>query len=221
MNIKLDKRLNTIISLISKGERIADIGSDHGKIAVLAVKKTDMTVIATDISEKSLEKAQILADENQVFENISFRVGDGLNIIEKNEVDTVIIAGMGGNEIINILTKSKFEYSKYILVPHQHSVKLRAYLIENGYNFMRDFIIKSDDKFYQFIVVDKKLQNPKQFNAFERLYGLELNDDFFEFRKSRLQKLEILKSKAKGESLENVLNEINLLGNINENKRYC
>lgn len=213
MKIKLDKRLDTIMSLIEKGERIADIGTDHGKIAVLAIEKTGMPVIATDISSDSLKKAQRLAYDYGVSEIISFRMGDGLKAIGKNEADTIVIAGMGGHEIINILKGSSFEYNKYILVPHRHSKELRIFLIENNFNLLRDFMLECDGKFYQIIVADKIKNNDKQYTPFELMFGYEVNDDFLKFKQERLDKLNGLKYKAKGKSLENILYEINLLEN--------
>ena len=70
-----------------------------------------------------------------------FRVGDGLDSINTREVDSVIIAGLGGITIIDILSrdieKSK-SYKKFILQPRKFSGKLRAFLYENGFNIIRE-----------------------------------------------------------------------------------
>ena len=146
----IDKRLNSIINEID-GHILVDVGCDHGKVTCQALleKKVDKA-IAVDISNKSLQKCQNLAKKLHL-DNIEFRCSDGLEAIAKDEQDTVVIAGMGGYEIIKILSKNKYDINKLILCPHQDVEKLRDYLKDN-YSIEKDYCVYQDDHFYSIIV---------------------------------------------------------------------
>lgn len=147
--IKLDKRLKAIVNLIPSNSKIIDVGCDHGKVCVYALQN-DIASFATavDISSQSLNKAKLLANECGV-ENIKFVVSDGLKKLKKdNNSNVLIIAGMGANEIIKILNNTKLKFEKYIFTPHQDIVMLRKYLITNGFKINKDFVVKSNKKFY-------------------------------------------------------------------------
>ena len=107
MPIRIDERLTAIANLI-QGGAVADIGCDHGKLGYYLVS-TDRAdkVIATDISAPSLRKASELAFDNGVTEIMETRLGDGLSPIKSEEVDTVVIAGLGGDVIAEILKSAR------------------------------------------------------------------------------------------------------------------
>lgn len=148
--IKLDKRLTTIIDEI-EGNRLADIGADHGKVVVSAICMAKIkTAVAVDISSKSLVKAQKLAKLKGVNDKISFLVGDGLRMVD-NSVDCIVIAGMGGIEISKILQQKLFN-AKYILVPHQDSFILREFLMKNNFTIQKDYVVEEGRRFYDIIV---------------------------------------------------------------------
>lgn len=119
----LDKRLSEIVSNLKPGDRVADVGCDHGKVAVAAVKITENRVIATDISAPSLKKAVELADRSGVSDMIDFRVGDGVSVLKNGEADTLVVAGMGGIEIAGMI--GTLEFKKYVLCPHSSEEELR------------------------------------------------------------------------------------------------
>lgn len=188
-NLRLDKRLSEVLSLIETEDVVADIGTDHGKIAVSAYEKTGNRVIASDVSAPSLMKAQRLAFELGLDSEISFRVGDGLDVILPNEVNTAVIAGMGGNEIIKILKNSSLELDKYILVPHQHSAELCEFLLNNQFGILRDYIVECDKKFYRFFVASKTRTLFVEYSEQMKLYGRENTPDKLKFCKKELEKL--------------------------------
>ena len=142
---------------VKQGETVADIGTDHGYVPMLVVRDgISEYAIMSDISADSLSKAVetfnivgIQADASQ------FRVGDGLDTIEYAEVDDVIIAGLGGYTIANILdadiNKTK-SFKKLILQPRKHSGALRLWLYKNGYD-ITDEILTSEGKFICEIIV--------------------------------------------------------------------
>lgn len=151
MNLRLGKRLTAVVNEV-EGKCLADVGCDHGKVSVacLLEKKVE-SVIACDISPKSLQKAKDLAERCQV-ENIGFRVGDGLRVIEDGEADCVVVAGMGGNEIMSILSHIPGGVKRLVLMPHRNSVELRLFLSQRGIYIDKDYIVKDGRKFYDVIV---------------------------------------------------------------------
>lgn len=153
--IKLDKRLKCLLSEI-QGDTIADIGCDHGKLAVSAVLGGfAKSTIAVDISAESLAKTSKLADICGVSEQVSCRVGDGFMPIKERSVDTAVIAGVGGYEIAEILANCECEVKRFVLCPHQNADKARIALNGLGYTAVKDYVVKSGGKFYPIIVGER------------------------------------------------------------------
>jgi len=193
---KLDRRLQAILDNIPAGSRIIDIGCDHGKIPVQAVLSGKaISAVATDISPKSLEKTVRLSEICMVSDKIVTRCGDGLKVINEEEGDTLIIAGMGAREIIEILKESKISFNTYIFVPHRESVRLREYLSDNGFFIFRDYKVKSGGKYYDIMV---GRQGERKLSYKELMLGqssLENQDyiDFLSHEKDKIQRLSELK----------------------------
>ena len=149
--MRFSKRIYALRDAVSKGESVADIGTDHGYVPMLLVRDgISPYVVMSDISEDSLSKAietfsavGISADESQ------FRVGDGIATIEAGEVDDLIIAGLGGYTIRNILAEDidkTHSYKKLILQPRKYSGSLRYWLHHNGFRIIREDL-SSEGKF--------------------------------------------------------------------------
>jgi len=150
--LKLGTRLNAVLQEINYVDTIADIGTDHGKLVVGAILcNRAKRAYAVDISEKCLSKARKLAFDKGIEEKITFLVGDGLTPLSR-KVNTVVAAGIGGLEIINILQSEIREIAdKYIFVPHQDGYFLRKYLRDNNFYIEKDYVV-FDGKFYDIIV---------------------------------------------------------------------
>ena len=149
--INLKKRLSSVFNEIESGSTVADIGCDHGKLSCKLLQSgVAKKVIAVDISAESLEKTKVLKEKLNL-DNLETRVGDGLSVIKKGEVDTIVIAGMGGMEIIKILSEAKNTFNKYIFVPHTNEKELRIFLMDK-FEIQKDYLIKESDKFYNVIV---------------------------------------------------------------------
>ncbi len=153
--MKLSERLMTIISLIPQNSIVADIGTDHGYIpAYLIENKISKKVIGTDISKGSLEKIIEYVRGLGYEEKIDSRLGDGLEVVKPYEIDTVIIAGMGGLLIRDILEKDKDvreSIVNFILQPMVAAKELREYLIENNFEIIREELAKEGNKYYEII----------------------------------------------------------------------
>lgn len=185
----LDRRLSAIISEIDC-DVLADIGCDHGYIGVQAlIERRAKWLIAADISEKSLSKCRLLAAEKNLTDRVEFVVSDGFENVTTMP-DTAVIAGMGGYEIIKILKTAKSLNrvpEKLILCPHQNASELRRFL--NNYPIEKDYIVRSDKKFYPIIVVSAK---GEKYRADEFRYGKNYpaNSDFLDMLESRICTLE-------------------------------
>ncbi|WP_406242265.1 tRNA (adenine(22)-N(1))-methyltransferase [Tissierella carlieri] len=157
--MKLSERLLTLANLVPKNSIVADIGTDHGYIpAYLIENKISKKVIGTDISKGSLDKIIEYVKELGFEDKIDSRLGDGLEVIKPYEVDTVIIAGMGGLLIRDILEKHK-EISNsiidFILQPMVAAKELRQYLIENNFEIIKEELVKEENKYYEIIHAKK------------------------------------------------------------------
>ncbi|MDO5713556.1 MAG: class I SAM-dependent methyltransferase [Tissierellia bacterium] len=157
-------RLECIFSLVPKGGIIADIGTDHGFVPFqLLYENICEKVIATDISKPSLEKSRDLLKEYIYRQRAELRLGDGLKVLEPHEVDTLIIAGMGGVLISQLLEESPSitkSIKTFILQPMQGSEELRKYLWSHGFQIIHEEIAIEKNHYYEIMVVRHGFQEP-------------------------------------------------------------
>lgn len=154
----LSERLETIAGLIEYGETMADIGTDHGFLPVYLIKSgKSPNAIATDISQKSLKKAEDLIVSEGLISDCSARVGDGLYPIELGEVDDVVIAGMGGilmAEILSADIRKSHSFKKIILQPRSKIYYLRKWIRDNGFSITREKIAREGERFCEVLLVE-------------------------------------------------------------------
>ncbi|MCM1394191.1 MAG: class I SAM-dependent methyltransferase [[Eubacterium] siraeum] len=155
MPIRLDERLTAVANLVDYGT-VADVGCDHGKLGfyLLGTERAS-GVIATDISEGSLQKASRLAYDNDL--SMQTRLGDGLKPIGDGEVDTVVIAGLGGDAISDIFAGARADKKKFkhfVLSPNTHPEKVRRELILQGHTIVFDDVTECSGKRYDVIKTD-------------------------------------------------------------------
>lgn len=149
---KLSLRLKTIFDLVPQNAKVCDIGCDHAFLSIELVSSGKAkSVIAADINEKPLKKAEENIKKSGV-ENISLRLGDGLEAIKKGEADTVIIAGIGGEVIWGIISRGmEITANKditLILQPTTSPEFLRKNLYENGFRILSEAPVEENGKLY-------------------------------------------------------------------------
>ena len=153
--MKLTDRLLKIASLVSKGKKIADIGTDHGYIPVYLLNKgTIPFAILADVNKGPLENARKEVKYNNLIDKTDLRLGSGIGVLKKDEVDEIIIAGMGGILISELLEANKevaHSVDKLILQPMQAQEELRKYLLGNGYEIVNEVLVKEDFRIYEII----------------------------------------------------------------------
>ncbi len=194
MPIRLDRRLTEIANLVDYG-KVADVGCDHGKLGYYLIS-TDRAseVIATDISEMSLKKAKELAEDNGVSDVMQTRLGDGLNPIASGEVDTVIIAGLGGDVISNIIRRAKEdgkEFEHFLLSSNTHPEKVRREISNQGHRIVYDEMIECAGKVYTIIKTDR---GEGALDDMQITYGAfyRTSETFAEFATKHLQNLKAI-----------------------------
>ena len=147
------KRIDTLCSLLSPVSLFADVGCDHGYCTEYMLKNgLCERAIVSDISRGSLEKAQTLLAPYLATGVATAVLGGGFVGVPK-DVDEVLIAGMGGGEIVGILSDKKFGFmpKRFVFQPMHDAPKLRRYILENGGYIERDFTFE-DGKFYDVLV---------------------------------------------------------------------
>lgn len=155
----LSERLSAIKDFIPQNSIVGDIGTDHGYLPVYLIEnKIAKRVIGTDISPNSLQKITDYVASKELEDFIDIRLGDGLDVIRPFEIDTLVIAGMGGLLIRDILDKNKDiadTITHFILQPNIAGDELRRYLYENNFTIIDERIVKEANKFYEIIYAKK------------------------------------------------------------------
>ncbi len=216
--INLSERLSAIEAEISRGETVADIGTDHGFLPLKLVENGKSSkVIMTDISKGSLQKSVDNADNLNDKSPCHFRQGDGLEVIERGEVDAIVMAGMGGLLIVEMLqwdiAKSK-SFKKFIFQPRSNSGTLRKWLYDNGFNITREQLVKEKNRICEIITalyeVDESVAKEGNVDVDIQMVNYEFPDALLEndsglaeeYLTGRLKAEEKILSKiAKGKSL--------------------
>lgn len=191
-------RLNEIFNLVDKNSIVADIGTDHGIIPIMLSKfNLAKKIIATDISENSLNKLKEKLKQNNNIKNIETRVSDGLNSFFEYEIDTIIISGMGGILIKDILN-TNLDIAKtaetLILSPNNSLDVVRKFLVNNNFKIIDEKDVFENSKYYQILKVS---------------YGKDLFYEDYEYNYGKI----LIKNKSKNLKLflENELNKYSLI----------
>ena len=154
--MELSPRLQAIAEQVPQGARLADVGTDHGYLPVWLLRSCCIDgAIATDLREGPLNRAKETAKRFGVAERISFRQCDGLAAICQEEVDTIVIAGMGGETITTILEAAPWtkEGTLLLLQPMTGSAELRLWLQEHGYQITKECIACEGERLYNILTV--------------------------------------------------------------------
>jgi tRNA (adenine22-N1)-methyltransferase len=138
----LDDRLRTVAAMVRPGALLADVGSDHAAlICALALDGVIPGGIASDIHPKPLARARREIARNGLGCRIVCRLGDGLAAMEKDEVEDIVLAGMGGELIAKILGDCSWDNlseKRFLLQPMTRAPFLRRWLYANGFEILTE-----------------------------------------------------------------------------------
>mgnify|MGYP003300055294 FL=1 len=196
--VKLSNRLLAVASFVTDGNVLADVGTDHGYIPIyLLQEKRIPRAIAMDINAGPLQRAKEHIDMYGLKDYIETRLSDGVAALTPGEVDTVLVAGMGGGLVMHILEEGKEvcrQTKELILQPQSELERVRAYLWSNGYVILGEDMVLEDEKFYPMMRV--AYQNVVDAESAENLlfcrYGKQLLEQKHAVLKEYLEREEKL-----------------------------
>lgn len=194
--MQLSDRLNAILNLVNPTSCVADIGCDHGFVSIELINRgIAKHVIAMDVVDGPLERAKEHVAQFGMEERIDTRLSDGLNELECDEAQAVIIAGMGGNLVIHILSEGMDKISlmeQCILQPQSEIEKVRIFLRENKFKIAAENMILEDGKYYPMMRVVPNAyeakENKRIYDCYGELLLREKNPVLKKFLERKLQK---------------------------------
>ncbi len=197
--MKLDPRLQAIAKYVKKGESVADIGTDHGYIPIyLAENGISSKIFATDVNKGPLNNARGIVKTQGFEKTIVLRLGNGLDPVINEKIDKIIIAGMGGLLIRDILISGEALISRgdtrLVLQPMVAQSELRTWLKENGFRIVSERLARDKKKFYEILLVEKGVE-PCNNMVYDEIGAklLEENDPLLKaFVNSKIRKYEII-----------------------------
>lgn len=171
--MQLSKRLNCVANLVTPNNRVADVGCDHAYTSIFLVEQKRVPyIIAMDVNEGPIERAKENIVRYGCEKFIEVRRSDGLQKLEVNEVDTILIAGMGGNLMIQILSE-RFDVlsnvRELVLQPQSEVPLVRKMITENGFVITNENMIVEDGKYYIMMKAEAKniVKNKDKYDLLE------------------------------------------------------
>lgn len=158
--LKLSERLQTIANMVPRGTAsVADIGTDHAYLPIyLITHEVASHAIAGDIHQGPYLSAKNAVDAAHLEQAISVRLGNGLDTVNPGEAEVVVIAGMGGLNIVDILRARPEVTStvkRLIVQPMIAAPTVRTWFKDNGWQIIIEQLVLEDDKLYQIIAAEK------------------------------------------------------------------
>lgn len=210
----MSKRISLLASYTKGYKVICDIGCDHGLTIIEALSNYDIEfAYAIDINKEPLERAKINISKNNLSNQVSFLLSDGLK--QANiDFDLAIISGMGGLMINKIISESiaKFKGKDLLLSPQGDNNLVRLYLAQLGYAIVKEEAIIDNNKYYEILLAKP---NKKSYNYLELYYGPIIYQKRPIAALKHYQKLLAIKEKA-----YNITKKVDLLVDINLYKYF-
>ena len=157
--MRLVGRLAALAACVPQGARLADIGTDHAYLPIeLVEKEVVVSAVAGDVHNGPYKAAKEHVEGLSLEGKISVRLGNGLAVLSPLEVDTVVIAGMGGQTIIEILMNHceiVNSLRRLILQPMVGAAAVRRWLYENSWYVLEEKLVKEEGRLYEIIVAEQ------------------------------------------------------------------
>ncbi len=216
----MNKRLKKIAEFIENGVGFVDVGTDHGYLpAHMAVKGYSGNIYAADLREGPLSSAKHTAEHCGVTDKMEFILCDGLELCPKDNIDTIVIAGMGGDNICGILDRAEWcmdQKYKLILQPMKKAEILRYWLSNNEFIIENEALVSDGGVIYQ--VVTARFGGVQTLNEAELYTGKYelIHDDplFFDYLKVQIRRFENTLAGLKMSGLEQYKPKIALCSEI-------
>lgn len=155
--IELSKRMQSVADMIQPCDAVGDIGCDHAFVSIYLVEqRRAKRVIASDVRRGPIAIAKRNIEAMNLPDQIEIRMGDGLDTIVPGEVNAVVLAGMGGMLMIDILERGEEVVTRcdqLVLQPQSDIEKVRRYLVEKGYHLADEQMLIDAGKYYNLLDV--------------------------------------------------------------------
>lgn len=210
--MNLSKRLTVVAGQITRGNTVADIGTDHGYIPIyMTLNDFSPKAYAMDVNEGPLMRASENIRKYNVEGKVVTRLSDGLKGLMPGEANSIVIAGMGGLLTIRILSDGidvAESADELILSPHSDVHLVREYLADNGYKIINEEMVLEDGKFYFILKVVKGAMELK--DDVEKFFGrylIERKDSTMGayLEKEEAKRLSILDKMAASDNKERIM----------------
>lgn len=174
--MELSKRMQAVADLVTVGNKVVDIGTDHAYIPIYLIEENKSpAVIAMDINEGPLQIAENHIKEKQLQDKIQLRLSNGFERLEPYEAESAVIAGMGGALVIRILDAYREvtnSMKEIILQPQSEIAKVREYLLSEGFSVLEEDMVVEDGKYYPMMrVCVSENKDIQMWNEAELEYG--------------------------------------------------
>lgn len=187
----ISKRLESLVKYIEKNDKIIDIGCDHALLDIYLIKNKFVNrLIASDIHEQALNAGIANIKKYKLSKYIDARLGNGLEVLNENDdIDTILISGMGTNTILDILNNDYLSnINKLIIQSNNNHEELRINIIKLGFYIEDEEYLVDNKKNYINIVFKK---GNKKYTKDELKYGpiLLSNQDYLNFELNNCLKI--------------------------------
>ena len=198
--MELSARLKAVAGMVTKGNRVCDVGCDHGYISIYLVKNdVSPYVYAMDVNKGPLLRAKEHILDYGYADKIETILSDGLVALGDRDSDALICAGMGGKLIIKILTegmKQVLKMRELVLQPQSEIHLVREFLRNQGFYIDKEDMIFEDGKYYPMmhVIIESEKQNEDN-PVFDKFGPCLLKEkhpvlkDFLEYTKSTLDEI--------------------------------
>lgn len=194
----VNKRLKAVSDLVLEDSSFIDIGCDHAFLDIYLATRKDKKykkIVASDSKEGPLKQAEKNIKQKKLTNIIELRLGNGLDVYS-NDIDTVVISGMGGRNMIGIF-KNNLSCLKtintIILSPNNYQMDVKKFLTKSGYKIDEEILVKEGKFIYQVI---RFIKGKKHYNKKDYFFGpILLNKKeqlFYEYYKREQKTREIL-----------------------------
>ena len=152
----MNERIRAIADCVRDGKGVIDVGTDHGYLpAFLAERGYPGAIFASDIREEPLNAARRTAAQAGCTDRIRFLLCDGLSLCPPDAIDTIVIAGLGGDTLVKILDEAEWcmdERYTLILQPMTKAEVVRYWLVYNEFEIRSEELVEDDGTLYQILI---------------------------------------------------------------------
>lgn len=177
----LSERMLRTAAMVSPGNRTADVGCDHAYTSIYLVERgIAPSVIAMDVKNGPLKRAEENVKKFGMEKQIGLRLSDGLAALVPGEVDTVLIAGMGGplmERILSAFPETLSSVKELVLQPQSEVARFRRFLHENGFRITKEDMLKEDGKYY--VILRAEPGTEEVWTGEEYVYGKYLSEEAY------------------------------------------